>query len=270
MEWVRVSKKFPCVICGREDWDTFCPDLKLACCMRVQSDRPCKNGGWLHSLDSKVIPFIPKSTPRAPRINASRMLADWGRTNSLDRLREFAEKLGVQLFALMALGCTWAQPYNAWAFPMFDGRGCMVGIRLRSESGHKWAVAGSRQGIFVPQCDRKPRVYLTEGPTDTAAVISLGMFAIGRPSCQCGAIDVAATLEAFGAREAVIVADSDRPGLEGAQRLAGALPVPCCIYLPPTKDIREFVNMGGTRQMIENTIDGCRWQQPKNLCKYEI
>jgi hypothetical protein len=238
--------------------------------MRVQSDRPCKNGGWLHSLDSKVIPFIPKSTPRAPRINASRMLADWGRTNSLDRLREFAEKLGVQLFALMALGCTWAQPYNAWAFPMFDGRGCMVGIRLRSESGHKWAVAGSRQGIFVPQCDRKPRVYLTEGPTDTAAVISLGMFAIGRPSCQCGAIDVAATLEAFGAREAVIVADSDRPGLEGAQRLAGALPVPCCIYLPPTKDIREFVNMGGTRQMIENTIDGCRWQQPKNLCKYEI
>ena len=32
------------------------------------------------------------------------------------------------------------------------------------------------------------------------------------------------------------------------------------IYVPPAKDLREFVRLGGTRAMIENTLKGTVWQ----------
>jgi len=30
--------------------------------------------------------------------------------------------------------------------------------------------------------------------------------------------------------------------------------------VPPAKDLREFVRLGGTRAMIENTLKGIVWQ----------
>jgi hypothetical protein len=32
------------------------------------------------------------------------------------------------------------------------------------------------------------------------------------------------------------------------------------VYVPPAKDVREFVRLGGTRAMIENTLKGLIWQ----------
>jgi hypothetical protein len=68
---------------------------------------------------------------------------------------------------------------------MCDGYGEVVGIRLRNERG-KFAVRGSRQGVFVAGVPAQKTLFVCEGPTDTAAAVDLGLFAVGRPNCCCG------------------------------------------------------------------------------------
>jgi phage/plasmid primase-like uncharacterized protein len=170
-----------------------------------------------------------------------------------------AGALGVSAAALASLNAVYAPPHQAWAFPMKDGYGNAVGVRLRANDGRKWAVRGSRQGIFLPETEPQRRVYVCEGPTDTAAALTIGLFAVGRPSCNCGGAEIRTACQRLGIREAVIVADNDRPGLQGAARVAGELGVKACIFVPPAKDIREFVQLGGTRQLIESELKNTVW-----------
>ena len=259
--WRRVSKDCPCPACGKKDWCTL--GEKYAVCMRVQSDKPCKNGGWFHPLDSKPA-YVPPARPEPPPINSTRLIAEWADQTKGEWLRRLAESLGVSAGALACLSCCWAAPHRAWAFPMRDGYGEPVGIRLRAESGKKWAVTGSHQGIFIPAGEPKARAYICEGPTDTAALLSLGVFAIGRPSCSGGNVQLATALKRLGVREAVIIADNDAPGLAGAEKLTMELRIPTCILIPPSKDIREFVKLGGTAELLQTMTQGILWHQPNN------
>ena len=61
------------------------------------------------------------------------------------------------------------------------------------------------------------------------------------------------------AARVVIVSDNDKPGLDGAKKVGGELKLPFAIYVPPAKDLREFVRLGGTRVMLENTLKGTVW-----------
>lgn len=56
-KWLRVKRKTPCPICGKNDWCMISPDLTIALCMRQASDwTPRKNsGGWLHRLQEKAV-----------------------------------------------------------------------------------------------------------------------------------------------------------------------------------------------------------------------
>lgn len=45
----RVNRRFRCPICGKASWCGFGPHYVV--CMRVPSDRPTRNGGWIHVLD---------------------------------------------------------------------------------------------------------------------------------------------------------------------------------------------------------------------------
>jgi len=150
----------------------------------------------------------------------------------------------------------------------------VIGVRLRNERGEKWAVKGGRNGLFVPNGAGASRCYITEGPTDTAALLSLGLYAIGRPSCNEGAAMLAALLPRLGVREAVIAGDHDEdkqrpdgttynPGVDGSVRLSENLPVPTCVWIPPTKDVREFVKMGATAVDVESAVRALRWRRPK-------
>lgn len=47
---LRVTKKNRCRICGSERWCGYTEDDSKAICMKVESDRPTKNNGWLHIL----------------------------------------------------------------------------------------------------------------------------------------------------------------------------------------------------------------------------
>ena len=54
---------------------------------------------------------------------------------------------------------------------MFDSEGSTIGIRLRSMRGEKWAVSGSKGGLFYDrsqQIVKEKFAVIVEGPTDTA------------------------------------------------------------------------------------------------------
>ena len=141
---------------------------------------------------------------------------------------------------------------------MCDGYGNVVGIRLRNERG-KFAVRGSRQGIFVANVPPQKTLFVCEGPTDTAAAVELGLFAVGRPNCCCGGAEIRAFARSHDVNRVVLISDNDKPGLDGARKVGGELELPFAVYVPPAKDVREFVRLGGTRAMIENTLHNTVW-----------
>jgi hypothetical protein len=266
MSFERVSKTHPCPVCKKPDWCRVFGDGWVEC-MRVQSDRPAKSGGWMHGQQpSRLMPSF-KPAPVMPvvaTINATKLMRDWLAATPATALAEFAASLGVSTPSLAAVGAAYAPPHAAWAFPMCDGYGNVVGIRLRNERG-KFAVRGSRQGIFTttdhgPQTtDASKTLFVCEGPTDTAAAVELGLFAVGRPNCCCGGAEIKIYARRHDCRRVVIISDNDKPGLDGARKVGGELKLPFAVYVPPAKDVREFVRLGGTRVMIENTLNNTIW-----------
>ena len=185
-------------------------------------------------------------------------MRDWLAATSLAELDEFATSLGVTTSSLTAVGAAWAAPHAAWAFPMCDGYGNVVGIRLRNERG-KFAVRGSRQGLFLANVPAQKTLFVCEGPTDTAAAVELGLFTVGRPNCCCSGLEIKVYTRRLGVGRVVVISDNDKPGLDGARKVGGELKLPFAIYVPPAKDVREFVRLGGTRLMIENTLNNTVW-----------
>ena len=260
MSFTRVSKTHPCQICKHGDWCRVFADGWVEC-MRVQSDKPAKSGGWMHSQrelsPGRLTPRVPQSAP-TPTINATKLMRGWW-TSTDDGQREgLARELGLSLASVVAVGAAWAPPHAAWAFPMCDGYGNVSGIRLRNEKG-KFAVRGSRQGIFLANAPAQKTLFVCEGPTDTAAAVELGLFAVGRPNCCCGGSEIKIYARQHAVSRVVIISDNDKPGLDGARKVGGELKLPFAVYVPPAKDVREFVRLGGTRAMIENTLHNTIW-----------
>lgn len=261
-KWVRVSKKLPCGICGHIDW--CCLGEHYWNCMRVTSNHPCANGGYLHPITGKPPPKPARQDPEPPAIDAAELMRQFSEETEYEWLVRFADHLGVSAAALLSLQCAWDSMDRAWAFPMMNGFGQPIGIRLRSENGKKWAIRGSRQGIFIPRSQLHATAYICEGPTDTAAGLTLGLFCIGRPSCTGCTSYTGTAIRRLGITRAVIVVDNDTPGIRGATFLADELQVPCCSLLLPAKDLREFLNLGGTTELIQSLTSSLVWHQPQS------
>lgn len=257
--WRRVNKEFPCPVCKKPDWCTI--GDRAICCMRVISLRPVANGGYLHPLDAKETKLPPVQREQ-PSINTTAIMRRWVDRTPSSKVVALANSLNLSPLSLIELGAAWADEYSAWAFPMKDGYGEPCGIRLRSET-RKWAVTGSRQGIFLPETRPQSTAYVCEGPTDTAAALSLNLFAVGRPSCSGGDAQIVTAFKRLGIDRAVILSDNDSPGLLGAQKLCAALSIPTVIMVPPAKDIREFLRLGGTAEVLESITNALVWNVPK-------
>jgi hypothetical protein len=274
MKWFRVSKKQPCPICNHGDWCGFSPESNLIICMRVASDRRSTNGGYLHRLDgAKQLRCEPKPEP-VVSIDAERLAVTWYSSTRPSEFKQLGDSLGVGESALQMLRCGWAAEHQAWAFPMRNGAGAIVGIRLRAGNGKKWSVRGGHEGVFQPYCNPQKTVYCPEGPTDTAALLSIGKYAIGRPSCMSGISQLSAAIARMSIQRAVIVADNDEdkflpdgkrwnPGCDGAQRLANDIGVPCCVLVLPAKDCREALQLGMTGPVLDSLTNALVWKQPK-------
>jgi hypothetical protein len=272
-QWFRVNRDRHCVVCDHDDWCTY-SDLG-ACCMRVESSKPMRNGGWLHGAGSSTAEQSPYkrqmtgSSPAPPIVDFGKLIDRW-RKEKAGELEPLAATLGVKQRDLVDLHACWAPDYHAFAFPMFNADGNVVGIRLRNEQ-FKWSVKGSHPGLFIPfnAINRvsMTQILITEGPTDTASALTLGFFAIGRPACRGCEQMVVDVLKQLRVTEIVIVYDNDehldktgrriRPGPRGAEELALKIPFRCSRFVPPTKDLREFLTLGGTRELLLSCVDTC-------------
>ena len=158
--------------------------------------------------------------------------------------------------------------HGAWAFPMLDGQGRTVGIRLREYGGsRKWSVAGSRDGLFYdPELEprdepcngvRGRELVVVEGATDCIAGYALGLPCVGRSACSTGVEALRDLCARLLVSRVTIVSDNDeykfrpdgtpwRPGEEGAHALAHRLGRTYRIVTPPKKDLREWLYAGLT------------------------
>ena len=137
----------------------------------------------------------------------------------------------------------------------------VVGIRLRLGNGRKLSVKGGREGLFVPaRLQGSGQLLICEGPSDTAAMLDLAFNAIGRPSCTGGTRLLVQAVRQWEPKDIVIVSDSDRPGLRGANALAAKLVLYVAVVRvihPPDgiKDARAWKQVGGTRSEIREAIE---------------
>lgn len=215
-----------------------------------------------------------------------------------DRLTALAEATGVpiegwtklnpgwcdasDLRMLRASGESWADNYpsHAWCFPEHDGHGQLAGLSLRAPDGRKGAssgLIGAKRGLIVPaDLHAHPGpVLIVEGASDVAVCCSLGLAAVGRPSNQAGAADLANLLHG---RDVLVVGEHDGkpggawPGRDGAKGIATKLAMhwdePVKWTLPPAdaKDLRVWLTAnptGGRDELLASLKDSAILTKPQ-------
>jgi hypothetical protein len=265
--WRRVSRGRLCPICERPDWCLIAADGSAAICARIESPKLCGEAGWLHRLRADWRPACyPVRTftlsGAGSRLDLERLATDWQSAAAPDRLDRLARSLGLSPGSLRRLGIGWSAAHGAWSFPMQDAASSVLGIRLRREDGRKFAVRGGREGLFLPAggLEKGGQLFICEGPTDTAALLDLGFADVaGRPSCAGGVRLLVELVQLCQPAAVVIVADSDGPGLCGADKLASVLVAytPAVrVIAPPAgiKDARAWLQAGATRQDVEKMV----------------
>ena len=272
--WLRVSRANPCPVCKKPDWCGVSADGVWAVCMRTEGGKASRNGGWLHRLKESPPPPM-----RRPPTNRPRQLVDCAAYHAALRKRwdwrlldGLALSLGVGMEALDALEPALDELHAAFAFPMRDGSGAVVGVRLRNHEGRKWAVTGSREGLFFDPAIAECRdLVVCEGPTDCAAARTLGLQAVGRPSCAGAVAELAALARRLRVRSVTIVADHDapkrrpdgsvwNPGIDGAFAMGRALKRMWRVVVPPAKDVRAWVCGGATREQFDALAASATWR----------
>lgn len=274
----RVSKANPCPICNHPDWCLVGESAVL--CMRVVSTRTklLADGdtGYLHPIDGAQARHTYVTRPpkdEAPFVPARILFERWSAWTSKREMAKLADSLGVSVGSLVSLMAV-QRDKSTWAFPMRDADCNMVGLRIRSNTGAKFASKGSHGGLFIPEhTEPQPTVFLPEGPTSTAAALTLGLFAIGRPSANSCILELARLIRKLKVRRAVILADTDtdavrhdgsvlNAGNSGAEAVSAQLGIPNCILTLPCKDMRVFVSDGGDRATLDYLVKQCVWRHP--------
>ena len=231
--------------------------------MRVESLKACKGGGWLHFISAEIDRKPPPPKPKPVVVKDFTELANQYQDNMMFT-QAVAEQFGVSARSLERLGLGCERLNLTW--PMRNHEQRIIGISVRGKKG-KWCVPGSQLGLFWPEgveIESDGPVFLPEGATDTAALLTLDFQAIGRPS-NVGGVEYLTLAFAKKRRDIVVVADLDEPktrpdgsvwfpGAEGAESCIKALaPLSRSIKIltpPVEKDVRAWINSGATRETI--------------------
>lgn len=259
--WARCGRGLPCPVCKRTDWCGIATDGTIAICMRVESPHASVNGGWVHRLQDVIDPArVPP--PPAPPDKGRDWMREWevSRTGLSERwaqLEVLATSLGVSPESLMTLGI--GRVTGGWTFPMWDAAWNLCGLKMRTDSGRKIAVLGSRSGLIAPLYMRGAALdvgFVVEGESDCAAALSIGLHAVARPGCRSGWGIVKVWAKRW--RRTVVVADSDAPGRTAASDLAKQLRAAghCATVMFPLghKDLRDWVAAGGNGRALCHKI----------------
>ena len=262
-QWSRASRHKPCPVCGKCDWCMISANGAVAICPRTEdgAKKYIDGSGYLHVIDAaQPIPErkdefgveLPEHNLVMSQL-ASRMLDACGQ----ERLAGMANLLGVSEESLRLLRMGWSSSSDAFSFPMYRAGHRLIGIRLRNLQGRKWAIKGSRSGLFMPSrwIGGQKGIVICEGPTDTAAMLTLGFNAIGRPSAMGSHAMVE---ELVAGRPVCIMSDADEVGISSSKKLAAHLEKSACrrvgIMVPGAKDVRAWLNLGISREQMSSEI----------------
>ena len=190
------------------------------------------------------------------------LIADVCLRNMTEASREYtAQKLGVHPHALRRLQVGWCPSNCATTWPMRDASGSIIGLRLRDpNTGSKKSVQGSAAGLFYDpdrfaNIESGARVWVAEGASDTAALLSVGFDAVGVPSAKSGADPLLQLGRRIRPSEWIVAADGDGAGIESANLLGKELVIVAGvrIVMPPSgiKDAREWINRGASREDLK-------------------
>jgi hypothetical protein len=228
----------------------------------------------------------------AKRVRIRSMARRFREALNPQRCKRLADELVLPAASLEAVGLGWSRDKNCYAFPERDGRGMVIGIALRGKRKQKLFVKRSKRGLtYSKNWDvGDGPIFLVEGATDTAALVAIGLAAVGRPGSAGGVKHLVPLLEKIPAeRKIVVVGDNDskskvgRDGaIETAKKLSERLGRPIYWTLPPIgyKDSRQWVmaeslNIRGKqglsplgRRYIELLLARCERIEPRPFEKF--
>ena len=275
--WVRVTADNPCPVCGRPDWCRI--GTKSIHCMRLESQRPAKQGGWYHAINGATSAELPVEPTKKEKSDAELdamfrpQVEKWRKAATPKPLEILAELLGVGVPSLQYLGVGWNG--SAWTIPERNAAGLIIGVSLRARNGKKWMDFDSRHGLAYHSKSLNEvtqPILIVEGMTDTATALTLGLAAVGRPNNVCGGEMLVTLLDDWRGRIIVMGENDQRepkmpegkshsesckgcqfcwPGALGANTIAGILrknlqrqhPIVSIRYPPHgAKDLREWFN----------------------------
>ncbi len=189
-----------------------------------------------------------------------------GHPKAAEKRAELAAQLGVEVWALELLRCGWSG--DRWTFPERNAHGEVVGISYRHADGCKTFRRGGRRGAIAPAGWPEPKhpdgnpwvnaggpILLPEGASDTAALLSMGLLAVGRPQSNLGKATAPhlVGLPRLAELGTLVIGERDQkpdgtwPGRDGAkqtaERLARALgaAVQWAMIPAPHKDVRVWL-----------------------------
>jgi hypothetical protein len=131
--FVRVSSRNPCPVCGKSDWCMVAKDRSASICARIESPRRVGKdfAGFLHVFDSgrpinsrREIEL--KGSHPGDKVNWGGMASKFTTALSSTKLTELSASLGLQPNSLTRLGVGWDAVRAAFTFPMRDDRGSIM------------------------------------------------------------------------------------------------------------------------------------------------
>lgn len=271
-KWVRVSRREPCLICGKADYCTRLSNGRLARCMRVESERPSPKGGWIHPTDDteRVAPAAPERLKNIGEIAKKMFLSP----TAVSRREALASLLHVSPHSLRLLGVGVGFDHDGREFMSFPSRGKdgeVIGIVRRYWDGSKKTMRGtSNAGVFIVPgwWTLEGPVMVVEGASDVAALTTAGLCSIGRPSNTGGWSIICEYIKRRAAgRDVVVIGENDRkpermglvpgcdlecegcmwcwPGRYGAIETASQIWARWKMCHPSYKDVRAWLTEAG-------------------------
>jgi len=211
-EWQRVSRAEPCRICGKPDYCTRSDD-GAECCMRVESQVPMKNGGWLHRNGDapRLVVVKPKERRKTDTELSNRFgpLARSWYVKQSEAMTHLAGLLGVTTASLDRLHIGFDG--EAFTCPEVNNHYQVVGVNRRFPNGRRFYVIGSRPALTYAEdwSDGIGPILIVEGASDVAAGLTLGLCVVGRPSNTGGVDYLTRLLSKHGDRRIVLIAERD-------------------------------------------------------------
>jgi putative DNA primase/helicase len=144
-----------------------------------------------------------------------------------------------------------------WAIAERDASGEVVGTAYRNADASKDFKPGGKRGLILPWplpfyagTSVANPIFITEGASDAAALLGLGLEAVGVPMAGHGGTMLAELLA--DRPHVVIIADADDAGRRGAEKIGAELAPRCAgvkIIEPPlgAKDARAAVIAGAVK-----------------------